>query len=323
MANMIAATLPTELPRYRQALGSFLTGVTVVTTIDSDGNDRGITANSFTSVSLDPPLILFCVDRHAASYDAFTAAAGYAVHILGSHQQEVAKVFASKSPDKFAGLRVRRSTTGAAVLDNAHAVLDCVAHEIVSAGDHAVIIAQVRAFAIEDKRPLGFYQGKLQSFNAEGELARSALPSTSRLCVLWLLETLAGEIALSDNGNGRTLPSSAVRPAHLHDAALSAAASTTLGAPVVIDFLYSIYGSAPESLTLVYRGRLDPSGNGVPGLTPPHRLVLAEQASQALSDVTERAVLERYINERGDMSFGIYAGSLETGSVATIMERTQ
>jgi flavin-dependent trigonelline monooxygenase, reductase component len=323
LADMIATTLPTELPRYRQALGSFLTGVTVVTTIDSGGHDRGMTANSFTSVSLDPPLILFCIDRRAASYDAFTTAAGYAVHILGSHQQEIAKRFASKSAHKFANLRIRRSATGAAILDDAHAVLDCAAHEVVAAGDHAVIIARVNAFAIEDKRPLGFYQGKMQSFNAEGELARSVLPGIPRLCVLWLLETLAGEIVVSEDGGRSTLPSSVVHPEHLHDAALSAAASTTLGAPVVIDFLYSVYGSPSESLTLVYRGRLDPSGNGVTGLTPPHHLVPAEQAGKALSDVTERAVAERYINERGDMSFGIYAGSIETGSVATITAPTR
>jgi flavin reductase (DIM6/NTAB) family NADH-FMN oxidoreductase RutF len=323
VADMIATTLPAELPRYRQALGSFLTGVTVVTTTDSDGNDRGMTANSFTSVSLDPPLILFCIDRRAGSYDAFTTAAGYAVHILGSHQQDIAKAFASKSLDKFAGLRLRRSTTGAAILDDAHAVLDCVAHEIVPAGDHAVIIARVNAFAIEDKRPLGFYQGKMQSFNSEGELARSVLPGASQLCVLWLLETLSGEIVLRDDGNRTALPSSVVHPERLHDAALSAAASTTLAAPVVIDFLYSIYGSPAESLTLVYRGRLDPSGHGVSGLTSPHRLVPAQQASTILSDVTERAVVERYINERGDMSFGIYAGSIETGSVATITAPTR
>ncbi len=314
---MIATMLPEELPRFRQALGSFLTGVTVITTQDDQGNDRGMTANSFTSVSLDPPLVLFCIDRRAASYDAFTAAAGYVVHILGSHQQDLAKVFASKSPDKFDGLRLERSSTGMAVIADAHAVLDCVAHDVVEAGDHAVVIARVEAFGIADRRPLGFYQGKMQSFNTEDELARSAPAGAARPCVLWLMETLAGEIVLHRDGQGCALPGSSVAAGDLDDEKLCSAATQAIGAPVAIDFLYSVYGSPSESLTLVYRGRVDPSGSGIT-LHPGHVLVAADDAAGCVADETQRSVLERYVAERGDLSFGIYAGSIDTGSVATI-----
>ena len=314
---MISTTLPRELPRFRQALGSFMTGVTVITTRDASGHDRGMTANSFTSVSLDPPLVLFCIDRRAASYEAFTAAPGYVVHILGSHQQELAQAFASKSPEKFSGLQLERSSTGMAVLADAHAVLDCVAHDVVEAGDHAVIIARVEAFAIADQRPLGFYQGKMQSFNTEDELARSATTGASRPCVLWVMETLAGEIALRRDHDETSLPSSSVTAGELDDARLGKVAAQTLGAPVVIDFLYSVYGSPSDSLTLVYRGRIDPSGEGI-ALSPGHVLVAAKDAAETVSDETQRSVLERYVAERGDLSFGIYAGSIETGSIATI-----
>jgi hypothetical protein len=268
-------------------------------------------------VSLDPPLVLFCIDRRAASYGAFTAAPGYVVHILGSHQQDLAKAFASQSPDKFSGLRLERSSTGMAVLADAHAVLDCVANDVVEVGDHAVIIARVEAFAIADRRPLGFYQGKLQSFNTEDELARSAPAGASRPCVLWLMETLAGEIVLRGDDHQTSLPSSSVAAGDLHDAQLSRIATDTLGAPVTIDFLYSVYGSPSESLTLVYRGRIDPSGEGI-ALTPGYRLVTAEDAADTVADETQRSVLQRYVAERGDLSFGIYAGSIDTGSVATI-----
>jgi flavin-dependent trigonelline monooxygenase, reductase component len=314
--HMIETALPDELPRYRQALGSFLTGVTVITTRDADGNDRGMTANSFSSVSLDPPLVLFCIDKRAASFDAFTSAPGYAVHILGSHQQDVAKTFASKSPDKFAGLQLTRSGTGMAILDDAHAVLDCSMHNVVDAGDHAVIIARVDAFAVKDSRPLGFYQGKMTSFRAEDELAGVVAAGASRPRVLWLLETLGGDIVLRDNA----LPESSMPTDDLHDERLSAAASKVLSAPVAVDFLYSVYGSPSDTLTLVYRGRVDPSGSG---LTPPagYRLVTADDAAAAVTDPTERAVVERYVAERGDLSFGIYAGSIDTGSVATLATR--
>lgn len=315
MVELVATTLPAELPRYRQALGSFLTGVTVITTRDADGNDRGMTANSFTSVSLDPPLVLFCIDKRAASLSAFTNAPGYAVHILGSHQQDVAKTFASKSPDKFAGLTLTRSSTGMAILDDAHAVLDCTAHEVIDAGDHIVIIARVDAFAIRDSRPLGFYQGKMTSFRAEDELAGVVADGASRPRVLWLLETLNGEIVL----RGNELPESSIPTEDLHDERLSATATQAVGAPVAIDFLYSVYGSSSDTLTLVYRGRVDPSGTGA---TPArHRLVPADAAAAAVTDPTERAVVERYVAERGDLSFGIYAGSIDTGSVATLATR--
>ncbi|OCB12081.1 hypothetical protein A5717_18165 [Mycolicibacterium porcinum] len=309
--------MPAALPQYRQALGSFLTGVTVITTIDPDGNDRGMTANSFTSVSLDPPLVLFCVDRRAASYEAFTTAPGYAVHILGSHQQDLAMVFASKSPTKFTDVQLARSSSGVALIDDAHVVFDCSPYEVVEAGDHAVIIARVESFAVEDGRPLGFYHGKLASFHAEDELANIAANNASRPRVLWLLETLRGEIVLSGNAPDVSLPESSMPTEHLHDAGLADAASDTIGVPVSIDFLYSVYGSPGDSLTLVYRGRADPSGTGAT-LSARYRLVAADKAAQEVTDETECAVLERYLAERGDVSFGIYAGSIEVGSVATI-----
>ena len=90
--------------QFRQALGMFATGVTVVTTIAPDGSPRGLTANSFTSVSLTPPLVLVCIDRAAKSYTAFTQGNGFAINILSQDQRELSQRFASKTADKFAGV---------------------------------------------------------------------------------------------------------------------------------------------------------------------------------------------------------------------------
>src|SRR3954471_16869964 len=106
-----------DVRALRRALGTFLTGVTVVTTHDASGAPRGITANSFTSVSLDPPLVLFCVDLSAASCEAFAGSGGFAVHILGHDQQELAARFATRSPHKFDGLATRPGTGGAPLLE--------------------------------------------------------------------------------------------------------------------------------------------------------------------------------------------------------------
>ncbi|MDA2893316.1 flavin reductase family protein [Mycolicibacterium sp. BiH015] len=314
---MISTSFPDELARFRRALGSFLTGVTVITTRDAQGRDRGLTVNSFTSVSLDPPLVLFCIDRGAASCAAFMGASGYVVHVLGSHQQDLAKVFASKSPDKFAGLQVGRSSTGVAILADAHAVLDCAAYEVVEVGDHAVIIARVEAFEIADQRPLGFYQGAMRSFHTENESARSATAGVARLAVVWLVEMLDGEIVLRCDRGRTVLPFSVVSTGELDGARLAKVATATLGAPVAIEFLYSVYGSPSDALTLVYRGRVHPSAEHG-ALAAGHVLMAAGEAALLVSDDTERSVLERYVAERGDLRFGIYAGSDETGSVATL-----
>ena len=94
-------TDPNNGRAFRQALGSFLTGVTVVTTIDQLGRKRGFTANSFTSVSLEPPLVLVCIANNADAYDAFTDCQGFAVNVLTDSQKSVSNIFATKEPDKF------------------------------------------------------------------------------------------------------------------------------------------------------------------------------------------------------------------------------
>ena len=103
----------------RKALGSFVTGVTVATTIDAEGRPRGLTANSFTSVSLDPPLVLVCVGSSAASHSAFHGCARFAVNVLSQKQQEASMLFASKAPDKFQRTAWRPGTGGMPILHDA------------------------------------------------------------------------------------------------------------------------------------------------------------------------------------------------------------
>src|SRR5690348_18311076 len=102
--DVMAAIDPLEL---RRAFGTFMTGVTVITTHGADGSPRGFTANSFTSVSLDPPLLLVCIGKGAASLDTFLHADGFAVSILAEAQKEASGIFASKRPDKFAAVAWR------------------------------------------------------------------------------------------------------------------------------------------------------------------------------------------------------------------------
>jgi flavin reductase (DIM6/NTAB) family NADH-FMN oxidoreductase RutF len=149
----------------RRTLGTFATGVTVVTTLDQAGCPRGMTANSFTSVSLDPPLVLVCVAKAAPICIAFRAAEGFAVNILSEGQRELSQRFASRMPDRFAGLSWHQGASGAPILDGSLAFLDCRAREQIEAGDHVILIGEVEEFGRTAQSPLLFSQGAYLSVN--------------------------------------------------------------------------------------------------------------------------------------------------------------
>lgn len=303
---------------FRRVLGSFLTGVTIITTRDETGELRGITANSFTSVSLDPPLVLFCVGKSSSSCEAFSAAEGYNVHILGSENQGLAKAFATRGVDRFAGVPVTKTRTGAPLLDEVGTWLACETYRIVDAGDHLVVIGRVYDCAVQDTRPLGFYQSQFQSFRTEEELARGLAHDASGIRVGWVVETPAGALLLrEEQPDVYGLPSVAMESSDLSEERLSAAAEETLGVPVSIDFLYSLYEMPDGRLSLIYRGTaedavLSDSEARVRAVDP------AVFDVSAVAGRPERAVVRRYLDERNESRFGIYAGTQRHGAVATI-----
>ena len=146
----------------RRILGHFATGVTVITTRDPAGEPFGLTANAFTSLSLDPPLILICVDKSAQCYSCFAGANAFTVNFLGEDQEEISRRFATKGADKFAGLNWREGSNGAAVLDGAIGYLECKITQSYEGGDHTIIIGEVLAGTASGDRPLLFFKGKYQ-----------------------------------------------------------------------------------------------------------------------------------------------------------------
>ena len=153
---------------FRQALGQFLTGVTIATTRGPDGQPVGMTANAFTSASLDPPLVLFCLARSAASFAAMEAAERFAVHVLHAGQEAVSSTFARSAADgadKFAGVGWHWSADGVPLLDEYLARLQCTIVERVDAGDHVAYLARADVADTVDgaSAPLGFFRGRYAS----------------------------------------------------------------------------------------------------------------------------------------------------------------
>lgn len=141
-APEILSELPT--PRaFRDALGMFATGVTIVTARAADGSLVGLTANSFNSVSLSPPLVLWSLSQAAASMATFASGSHYAINVLGADQRELAERFASKNVDRWSGVAFTEGVCGAPLLDGAVAVFECFNRSRYEEGDHVIFVGQV------------------------------------------------------------------------------------------------------------------------------------------------------------------------------------
>lgn len=154
---MAEASGPTE---FRNALGAFATGVTIVTTTDSAGVPVGVTASSFNSVSLDPPLVLWSLAKSAQSRDAFCSSGHFAIHVLAESQEATSNRFARSGEDKFAGVDWSPGSIGSPVFDTYAAVFQCRTRYQYEGGDHIILVGEVVAYERRDEAPLLFHGGR-------------------------------------------------------------------------------------------------------------------------------------------------------------------
>lgn len=173
---------PADLPALRGALGRFATGVTVITARGFDGAPAGFTANSFNSVSLDPPLILWSLARNSPSLGIYRAAEHYAVNILAADQAELAARFAARDLDRFDGVDWSEGLGGAPVIRGGLAVFECAHEAVYPAGDHELFIGRVRRCALGEGAPLTFFAGRFGSvMEAAEEAGAASLPLSAAL----------------------------------------------------------------------------------------------------------------------------------------------
>lgn len=145
---------------FRKALGKFATGVTVITTVDADGGPIGVTASSFNSVSLDPPLVLWSLAKDSYSMQAFEQASGFNVHVLTHQQAAISNHFASKGNDKFAGLDWADSHSPYPVIADYAALFRCTTEFKYEGGDHVIFVGRVTSHEARDAEPLIFRGGQ-------------------------------------------------------------------------------------------------------------------------------------------------------------------
>ncbi|MDB6087233.1 MAG: flavin reductase [Gammaproteobacteria bacterium] len=156
----MTADVQARTRHFREALGAFATGVTIVTTRSAAGEDIGLTANSFNSVSLDPPMVLWSLARKSLSLPAFLESGYFAVHVLASTQEELSVTFATRGADKFAGLAVARGPGDIPLLPGCSALFQCRTAFNYEGGDHVIFVGQVEAFEHFNRAPLVFHSGR-------------------------------------------------------------------------------------------------------------------------------------------------------------------
>ena len=289
----------------RDAFGCFMTGVTVVTTIDATGKPRGFTANSFASVSLDPALLLVSIANNSANLAAFAGGAGFAVNILSERQKEVSATFARPVPDRFATVTWRRGPVGSPLIAGVSAWFDCTLHQTVQAGDHSILIGCIGAFEASQAPGLGYHRG------AYATPARTAvqLPAGPDVVISAILEC-AGQVLLMDDGRGGlTLPMARVGREGVQAALAGLIAATGLQAEP--GSIYAVYDDPLQGTSHVAFRCPAMAGKPAQG-------ALVDLAPEGVADVTDpaaRIMLERLAEEARMGNYGVYIGTHVKGRV--------
>lgn len=291
----------------RRAFGAFMTGVTVVATKDADGAPRGFTANSFTSVSLAPPLLLFCLGRQSSTAPVFAAAEGFAVSVLAEDQRGVATAFASRGADRFASCAWRDSAAGWPVIDGAAAWFDCAVETRTPAGDHDVIIGRVLDFGVSDANGLGYARGGFFTLGlSQAALAAAAGDAGTRFGAIVEREGPGGsaEILLAPTAQGGWAPPIA-EPGPGAAADLGAMLEA-LGAPATVGALYAVFESARTGAHYVFH-RAAAARDATPETA--RFFELEALPWDAIEGDALRAMLKAYVEEHRARRFKLLFGA--------------
>lgn len=294
----------------RKAFGTFATGVTVITCRQPDGTPRGFTANSFTSVSLDPPLLLVCLAKSAHSCEVFTKSPHFAVNILAEDQKAISGLFSSRAPDKFEQCDWTPGWAQVPILTGAIAQFTCTRHRLVDAGDHLVLIGRVEDFVTGEGQPLGYFRGNYFSVGLERELVEAAAAAKgSRIGAVLAIKE--GVLVKVDDEGQLSLPLS---PGPIPSLQALEASLASQGIRAAVDFVYAAFDDRKTGgHAIYYHGSFQ-------GEVPPsfRILSLANVAHAALAHEAEAQMLARYASDFRNGTFSIYHGNETMGSVRKV-----
>lgn len=292
----------------RNAFGAFMTGVTVVTTMDADGKPVGFTANSFTSVSIDPPLLLVCLARSSRNYETLTTGRGFAVNILSEEQKDISNRFARPSEDRFADISWQPGPFGSPVLGDVAAWFDCSRFNVVDTGDHVILIGEVEAFESTERAGLGYARGGYFT----PSLADKALAGAHDLRqAIGLIAICEQSILLQERVDGTFCIPTVELSETTGQLDIREQLAALAGVPVHDDFIYSVYeDTVARRQQVVYRAAASHQDGANGAFHSIHDLPLTR-----VPDPAQRDMLKRFSTEAGLGNYGIYIGNQEKGRV--------
>lgn len=299
---------PKEL---RDAFGSFMTGVTIVTTTTADGEPIGFTANSFSSVSLDPPLLLVSIACTSGNFDSFTGAGRFAVNILAEAQTEASNTFARRNPDRFASVAWRTSGNGNPLLEEVSAWFDCSMYKVVDAGDHAILIGQVEDFHAAGRPGLGYYRG---GYFTPAKIATEVI-TDSRMLISAIIADENRVLLVPAAGGGYTLPTVATGNEGADAALERIFAAHQPGASA--NFVYSVYTDTQTQHQFVAFLCSTGEARAIGG----EYVELKDIPALDIPDAAIKSMLQRYCRESQLKTYGTYYGNHTCGVVKELIGR--
>ena len=294
----------------RSAFGTFATGVTVVTTKQRNGAPRGFTANSFSSVSLDPPILLICIAKTAQSFETFRDSSHFVINVLSEKQRAVAGLFSSQSPDKFELTSWKKGPRDLPLLDSCLSHFVCHKTNFQEIGDHAVMIGLIEDYLYYPGDPLGYFRGDYFSVGLEHSLV-NMVNKESNTRVGAILESDRQVLFIKDRENNLSLPKT---PNNNKSLLGLEDYLKSLNLMFNLDFLYSVYEDQEINAHMIfYHGTF--SGSGDKNTVS---LSLDKIPLKKIKNLAERTMIERYCEEYHHGRFGIYQGNETEGTVKKV-----
>ena len=290
----------------RDAFGSFMTGVTVVTAVSKEGEPVGFTANSFSSVSLEPPLLLVCPAKSLSTFATFTEGEHFCINVLASSQQNLSNTFAAPLEDRFARVEWFEDRHGCPTFPGVLARFSCSRHAVHDAGDHAILVGEVTDFRASPGQGLGYSRGGYFNLEMERAAQRSHVEHA---------ETQVGVLLRRDNEllferqNGKlSLPGLLVHEDDDSVTSLSRYLAHEHAVTARIDMVYSLFEDDEQRSAVYYRGFVE-KANG----TQLQALRIDELANAEFHSRAEKSMVMRYVQETQTGNHKLYVGDRQRG----------
>lgn len=293
----------------REAFGSFMTGVTVVTAVSDAGAPVGFTANSYASVSLDPPMLLVCPSKSLTSFPVFNACKHFVVNILSENQQDISNIFATSKEDRFGQISWQGDDWNCPIIDDVAASFCCSAHSRFDAGDHIVLMGEINQFQCTGSAGLGYSKEGYFSLGLERKAV--VLPRSDRKAIAGAIIEFGGRILVEKTPVGVSLPQVEAKRGQGVFTAISALVGDA-GVNVEFGPVYSIFENKTSGeIFTFYRCAAEAEISGDLG----EFVAIEELRDQAFTSAAHTKMMQRYFLEHKSGVFALYVGDDAHGEV--------